>query len=44
MVDFTVRYLLRMGLATAGELHTCGDWVFSGHTTMLVMAYLLINE
>jgi shingomyelin synthase len=40
----TVRYILGMGLSTAGVLQTCGDWVYSGHTAMLVMAFLLINE
>jgi len=40
----SIRYILGMGMSTAGVLHTCGDWVYSGHTAMLVMAYLLINE
>lgn len=40
----SVRFILGMGLSTAGVLHTCGDWVYSGHTAMLVLAYLLINE
>lgn len=40
----SLRIMVSAGLSTAGELHTCGDWVFSGHTCMLVSTYLFIHE
>merc|ERR1712000_92900 len=33
-----------MGLAINGKHVYCGDYIYSGHTMSLVMAYLIIKE
>lgn len=32
------------GLSINGKQTFCGDFIFSGHTVMLTMCYLIINE
>lgn len=33
-----------MGLSINGKHTYCGDYIYSGHTIILVMSYLIINE
>lgn len=33
-----------MGLTINGQHQYCGDYIYSGHTTILVMSYLMISE
>lgn len=44
VVQRSIRIMLSGGMSVADELHTCGDWVFSGHTCVLVMTFLFIQE
>jgi shingomyelin synthase len=33
-----------MGLSINGQQNYCGDSIYSGHTTILFFAYLILNE
>jgi len=44
VVQRSIRIMLSAGMSVADELRTCGDWVFSGHTCVLVTTYLFIQE
>lgn len=33
-----------MGLSVYGKNNYCGDFMYSGHTSMLTLCYLMINE
>jgi len=44
VIKRSIQIMLAGGMASAGELNTCGDWVFSGHTSVLVTTYLFIQE
>lgn len=40
----TWQLLTGFGLAINGKHTYCGDFIYSGHTLILVMAYLVISE
>jgi len=44
VVQRSIQIMLAGGMSVANEIHTCGDWVFSGHTCVLVMTFLFIKE
>jgi len=36
--------LIGFGLSINGKHTYCGDYIYSGHTVILVMSYLIISE
>lgn len=44
MISRAFGLLIGGGLSVTGSHHLCGDYLFSGHTLILVVAYLLIYE
>lgn len=39
-----VKILSGFGLSINGQHVYCGDWIFSGHTMILILAYLIVQE
>jgi len=39
-----VKILSGFGLSINGQHVYCGDFIFSGHTMILILSYLLIRE
>ena len=44
VIKRVVHLVSGFGLAINGQHTFCGDYMYSGHTVILVMAYLLIQE
>jgi shingomyelin synthase len=44
VVERVVKVLSGFGLTTNGEQVYCGDYIYSGHTMILIMTYLIIYE
>lgn len=40
----SIKLIAGMGLSINGQHVYCGDYIFSGHTVMLVLGYLVISE
>jgi len=39
-----VKIISGFGLSINGQHVYCGDWIFSGHTMILILAYLIVQE
>jgi len=39
-----VKIISGFGLSINGQHVYCGDWIFSGHTMILILAYLIVTE
>ena len=39
-----VKIISGFGLSINGQHVYCGDWIFSGHTMILILAYLIVAE
>ena len=44
VVQRSIRIMLSAGMSVADELHTCGDWVFSGRTLWIVALWSKIGK
>lgn len=44
IIQRALRLLSGFGLSINGEQVYCGDYIYSGHTVILVTAYLFIQE
>lgn len=44
VAEEVIKLLAAGGLPITGKKTMCGDYIFSGHTIIFMMAYLLIRE
>lgn len=44
IAEEVLRLLQSGGLPITGKKTLCGDYIYSGHTIILMMAYLLVRE